>query len=307
MAKLRIHFGMKIVALLLVMVFSSAVLSGAAESTSSDAKTESDNDTVTVESECKTTLSYRYLKGTKYKNLIATRYTNLIKTAMPKSTPEQVDVEENGAPASYSATPSAAGSYGTNPATPTATSAYYGEVSPVAYVSLSGTRLQNYPIYQDTNSYSFSSSAYNYHELAWISKNARISGGNISNNIILFGHNWGNCFYPFKSGGAQFEPLMDFFNTGFASSNNIVSLTTADGSSYTYSVFAVFFTRDLNFYIKPNGNPSSVAAKAISYADSYGLYSAPYGGGKLITFSTCTRYLGNDASQRFVVMAEMIG
>jgi len=236
-------------------------------------------------------LAYRYLKGTKYRNLIATRYPHLMETL---ESPAQEDSATQGSGL-------------TNPAGATQTYTYSGTAYPVAYVTVSGTRLAGYPVYQNTAYYSFAAGAYSYSELAWTSQNTRISGGALSNNVILYGHNWGNYAYPFKSSGAQFEALMAFFDSGFASSNRTITLSTADGSVYTYRVFAVFFTRDLNFYIHPNNGAAGVAARAIAYSQSYGLFNSSYGGNKILTLSTCTRYLGNDANQRFVVMAELVG
>lgn len=283
----------RVVAAILAALLAAAAFSGSAVEQADAQEQPAEEVAVCACDTPQPGLPYRHLKGTKYKNLIAARYPNLVETTKPKSAPETEG--------------RAAGNGIANPAGATQTYSYSGTVMPAAYVTVSGTRLASYPVYQNTAYYSFAAGAYNYSELAWTSANTRLSGGALSNNVVLYGHNWGNYAYPFKSGGAQFEALMDFFNNGFASSNRTISLTTADGSSYTYRVFAVFFTRDLSFYIYPNGGTSGVASRAIGLSQSYGLYNSSYGGNKILTMSTCTRYLGSDANQRFVVMAELVG
>ncbi|HNW05369.1 MAG TPA: class B sortase [Oscillospiraceae bacterium] len=242
--------------------------------------------------------SYNYLRGTRYRNLLLTRYQNLAETLVAE------EPAAEAAAATASARTAIAGA-GAAYAPVDTTSGFSSSL--VARLSVSGTNIQDYPIYQNTGSTNYyAGSKWYYAEMAWAAATAYLSGGSLSQNTVIYGHNWRNCFVPFSSTGGQFEPLMAFTYSDFATQNQYIYLTT-NGATYTFRIFAVAFTTNLNFYINCNGiDVSSVAAKA----QNLSMYDYGVGVGssdKLLTLSTCTRYFsGMGANQRFIVMAKLV-
>lgn len=238
---------------------------------------------------------YSYLKGTKYKNLYKTKYVNLLKT-MEEKTPEK---EEN--------TGSSGGQIGvgsvSNPG-------YSGEVgryslnskTVAAHLTVQGTNVQNRPVWQCTGNTNY----YTNGSVTWAAGSANLRSGALSQNTVIYGHNWGNCFVPFKRTGPEFESLMAYTYSDFVAQNQYIYLTTNSGV-HTFKVFAVCFTKDLNFYINCNGiNVASVAAKAKSMS-LFDFGVSVGSSDKIITLSTCTRYYsGLGANQRFIIMGKLV-
>mgnify|MGYP001102799139 CR=1 FL=1 len=245
-------------------------------------------------------LSYNYLRGTRYRNLLLTRYSNLAATLIV----EEPAVEASAA-AGTEAVRTAITAAGAAAAPVDTTSGFSSSL--VARLSVSGTSIQDYPIYQNTDSTNYyAGSKWYYTEMGWAAATAHLSSGSLSQNTVIYGHNWGNCFVPFSSYGRQFESLMAFTYSDFATSNQYIYLTT-NGSTYTFRIFAVAFTTNLNFYINCNGiDVSSVAAKAQSLS-MYDYGVSVGSSDKLLTLSTCTRYFsGMGANQRFIIMAKLV-
>lgn len=243
---------------------------------------------------------YRYLKGTKYKNLTATRYSNLVATTI---VPEPVYEEEEAAQSS-------SGGYGQTSVGGTSAPGYSGTVGSysmndktvAAHLTVPGTTIQDRAVWQaegNTNYYTSGS-------VAWAAGSAHLRSGELSQNTVIYGHNWKNCYAPYSRTGSQFEPLMSFVYEDFVEENQYIYLTTNSGV-HTFQVFAVCFTKDLAFYINCNNiDVTSVAAtaKSMSLFD-FGVSVSSTD--KLITLSTCTRYYsGLGANQRFIVMGKLV-
>jgi hypothetical protein len=99
---------------------------------------------------------------------------------------------------------------------------------------------------------------------------------------------------------------MAYTYSDFVANNQYIYLTTNSGV-HTFKVFAVCFTKDLNFYINCNNiNVPSIAARAKSMS----LFDFGVNVGandKIITLSTCTRYFsGLGANQRFIIMGKLV-
>ena len=242
---------------------------------------------------------YRYLQGTRYKNLYATRYANLFETTVEPE-PESVVEEDGTAFGGYSRTavggaadPGYSGSVG---------SYSLNDKTVAAHLSVQGTSIQDRAVWQakdNTNYYTSGS-------VAWAAGTAHLRSGELSQNTVIYGHNWKNCFAPYSRTGSQFEPLMSFVYEDFVKDNQYIYLTTNSGV-HTFRVFAVCFTKDLSFYISCNNvDVTSIAstAKSMSLFD-FGVSVSS--SDKLITLSTCTRYYsGLGANQRFIVMGKLV-
>ncbi len=245
---------------------------------------------------------YTHLEATKYKHLNETRYKNLIETAKPK----EAVVPENENTAGGSG---GGGNWQTsvgNAANP----GYSGQVGTyslesktvAAHLTVQGTNVQNRPVWQCTGNTGY----YTNGAVTWAAGSANLRSGALSQNTVIYGHNWNNCFAPYKRGGGEFESLMSFVYEDFVAQNQYIYLTTNSGT-HTFKVFAVCFTKDLNFYINCNGiDVASVAARAKSM--SLFDFGVPVGSGdKIITLSTCTRYYqGLGANQRFIIMGKLV-
>ena len=258
------------------------------------------------ETSCEPEREYTYLRGTKYKNLYETKYQNLIETTKEK---EPV-VEMNEGSGSGSGNGSGGGSVGGGSVGSAANPGYSGSAGSysmsdktvAAHLTVQGTNVQNRPVWQaegNTNYYTNGS-------VTWAAGSAKLRSGALSQNTVIYGHNWGNCFVPFKRTGPEFESLMAYTYSDFVANNQYIYLTTNSGV-HTFKVFAVCFTTDLNFYINCNNiNVASVANRAKSM--SLFNFGVDVGANdKIITLSTCTRYFsGMGANQRFIIMGKLV-
>ena len=254
-----------------------------------------ENQEESSEEAVKCALEYNYLKGTQYKNLYETRYPNLVETM---KIPEPVLEPEK---------PSGGGKPGVGTAVNPGYSGSVGKYSlesktVAAHLSVQGSNVQNRPVWQCTNNTNY----YTNGSVTWAAGTAHLRSGSLSQNTVIYGHNWGNCFVPFKRTGPEFESLMAYTYSDFVSQNQYIYLTTNSGV-HTFKVFAVCFTKDLNFYINCNNiNVASVAARAKSMS----LFDFGVNVGandKIITLSTCTRYFsGLGANQRFIIMGKLV-
>lgn len=275
---------MKAKRLLAVIVMAVAILSVGTVASAEDAQ----SDTAPAAEQAETP-TYSYLRGTRYKNLIATRYENLIATM-------RAPVEEEGGVINIGA----AGQWGYQG---TIGSYTLNDNSIAAHLTIPGTSIIDRPIWQSSKS----SKYYESSSVTWAAATAHLRSGDLSQNTVIYGHNWNNCFVPFKRTGSQLESLMAFSYADFCQQYQYIYLTTNSGV-HTYRVFAVCFTKDTNFYIKCNGiDVASIAnyAKGMSQFN----FGVPVSSGdKILTISTCTRYFsGLGAAQRFIVMAKLVG
>lgn len=245
---------------------------------------------------CEPERDYTYLKGTLYRNLYATKYPNLVETLKAE---EPVEESGSGATGNWqvgvgsAANPGYSGSVG---------SYSLNDKSVAAHLTVQGTSIQDKAIWQCSTSTTY----YEPSSVAWAAKTAHLRSGELSQNTVIYGHNWNNCFVPFKKTGSQFESLMAYTYEDFVSENQYIYLTTNSGV-HTFRVFAVCFTKDLTFYINCNNiDVSSVASKAMGMSlFDFGVSVSD--SDKLITLSTCTRYYkGLGANQRFIIMGKLV-
>ncbi|MBP1574734.1 MAG: class B sortase [Oscillospiraceae bacterium] len=253
------------------------------------------------ETTCEPQREYTYLKGTMYKNLYATKYQNLVET-MKEKEPVLESGSGSGSGSGGGYTQVGVGSV-TDPGYSGSAGKYsMSDKTVAAHLSVQGTSIQDKAIWQCSTSTTY----YEPSSVAWAAKTAHLRSGELSQNTVIYGHNWNNCFVPFKKTGSQFESLMAYTYEDFVAENQYIYLTT-NGGVHTFKVFAVCFTKDLTFYINCNNiDVASVASKAMGMS----LFDFGVSVGdndKIITLSTCTRYYsGLGANQRFIIMGKLI-
>ena len=133
---------------------------------------------------------------------------------------------------------------------------------------------------------------------------------NLSNNTVLFGHNWTNVSANPRIGSANdvmFAQLTSFHHLSFAKQNPYIYYSTAD-QEMIWVVFAAFYT-DMAFdYINPNpdsaGMINLITGAWLRSRHIYGVEMKTTD--KILTLSTCTRAYGKSDQQRFVVMARLL-
>ncbi|MBQ2795932.1 MAG: class B sortase [Oscillospiraceae bacterium] len=239
---------------------------------------------------------YTHLRATRYKNLYATKYPNLMKTfevkeeAEPSAPAQSGNWQQQVGSASNPGYSGSVGNYSLN------------DKTIAAHLSVQGTSVQNRAVWQakgNTNYYTSGS-------VTWAAGSANLRSGELSQNTVIYGHNWGNCFVPFKKTGPEFESLMAYSYEDFVKDNQYIYLTTNSGV-HTFQVFACCFTKDLSFYINCNNiDVSSIASTAMNMSlFDFGI--SVDDDDKIITLSTCTRYYkGLGENQRFIIMGKLI-
>ena len=240
---------------------------------------------------------YSYLKGTLYKNLYMTKYPALAETLEEKE--EVVPDTEGSSGGNWQVGVGSA----SNPGYSGAVGAYSLQSKTVAaHLTVQGTNVVDRPVWQCTGNTNY----YTNGSVTWAAGSANLRSGALSQNTVIYGHNWNNCFAPFKRTGPEFESLMAYTYQDFVSQNQYIYLTTNSGV-HTFKVFAVCFTKDLNFYINCNGiDVASVAARAKSMS-LFDFGVSVGSSDKIITLSTCTRYYqGLGANQRFIIMGKLV-
>ena len=274
-------------AMIMSVIIVAALLSPKAEG----AKLEEEPavETESAEENSVTALPYRYLRGTKYKYLYQAGYGNLYRVTEKKpEDPEDGQTYIGGAyDPGYNGT---VGTYSLN------------DKTIAAHLTVQGTSIQDRAVWQAKNNTNY----YTNSSVAWAAGTAHLRSGELSQNTVIYGHNWNNCFAPFKKTGSQFESLMAYTYEDFVKENQYIYLTTNSGV-HTFRIFAVCFTKDLSFYINCNNvDVTSIAstAKSKSLFD-FGVKVSS--SDKLITLSTCTRYFsGLGANQRFIIMGKLV-
>ncbi|MCI8650334.1 MAG: class B sortase [Anaerotruncus sp.] len=181
------------------------------------------------------------------------------------------------------------------------------------WLSIPGTNI-NYPVVIGAYTDYYTNRGY-YKEASrngviWLDSDTKFnsSGKIISQNAVIYGHNWTNCWRPTRIGSAQdvmLAQLAAYDHSDFAAEHPYIYLNTIDGE-HKYQVFTVFYT-DLSFGY--NYADGSRVPNIISTAKSKSIHKFDVSMGKddqFLTLSTCTRVLGNHDNQRFVVMAKKI-
>lgn len=277
-----------------MLLASTVMLSGASAVSSADEPAETAQ-TVVVAKNSKP--DYSYLRGTMYKSLYASRYENLYKTTIKPET--NSGTAEGGAGAYGGIAIGSAANPGYSGGSGTYSLSNY---TVAAHLTVMGTSIQDRAVWQGKKTSDYTNSS-----VTWAAGTANLRSGELSQNTVIYGHNWGNCFVPFKKTGSEFESLMALTYEDVVSENQYIYLTTNSGT-HTFRIFAVSFTKNLSFYINCNNvDVASIAATAKSMS----LYDFGVDVGstdKIITLSTCTRYFGKSvgANQRFIVMGVLV-
>ncbi|MEY8359252.1 class B sortase [Anaerotruncus colihominis] len=172
----------------------------------------------------------------------------------------------------------------------------------------------SYPLVYHTNTNYYTSLGY-YKEpsrngVIWADADTRFdsSGEVTSRNLVLYGHNWTNCWRPVRIGNpadVMFAQLAAYDDATFAKENQYIRIATT-GGDHLYQVFTVFYT-DLSFGY--NYADGAVVNQIISTAKAKSIHDFGVSVGatdQIVTLSTCTRVLGPGDNQRFVVMAKKV-
>lgn len=281
-----------------IVLAGAVLLSGSAAS--ENGQQPSAEPAAAAAEEAKPACDYSYLRGTMYKSLYVLKYENLYKTTIKPVVAEEGSGEGSGSGGWSGGT--AIGSAG-NPGYSGSGGTYsLKDYTVAAHLTVMGTSISDRPVWQGKKTSDYTSGS-----VTWAAGTANLRSGELSQNTVIYGHNWGNCFAPFKKTGGEFESLMALTYEDVVSENQYIYLTTNSGV-HTFRIFAVSFTKNLSFYI--NCNDVDVASIA-STAKSMSLYDFGVSVGsddKIITLSTCTRYFGKalGANQRFIVMGVLV-
>ena len=152
---------------------------------------------------------------------------------------------------------------------------------------------------------------YSYYGVIWADSDTKFGNRNqISQNTVLYGHNWTNVSAnPFvtRASDIMFGQLPSFHHLNFCKSTPYIHYSTGS-EEMTWKVFAVFYTEESFNYITSDPGASGLQyiineAKARSLHDfAVDVNSSD----KILTLSTCTRAYGKTSKQRFVVMARLM-
>ncbi len=131
----------------------------------------------------------------------------------------------------------------------------------------------------------------------------------ISKNTVLFGHNWTNIYTPRVGdpSDVMFAQLPGYHYLWFTQQRPYIYYTT-ESETMIFKVFACFYTETAFNYILENPTADQ-QTYIINEAKRRSLHSIDVdvdSSDKLLTLSTCTRYWGKSAEQRFVVMARLL-
>lgn len=177
----------------------------------------------------------------------------------------------------------------------------------MGYLNIPGTNI-DYPVVQTANNADYNTMGYDKkyskNGVIWADQDVNST----SRNIILYGHNWTNYTANPRIGNPQdvmFGQLTAYHHESFANEHPYIYYSDDANGDAKWEVFATFYTTDLRFYLGTSGSQKKVAdkAKKLSLRD----YGVSVGDSdKILTLSTCTRYLGKFPAQRFIVMARKV-
>ena len=184
----------------------------------------------------------------------------------------------------------------------------------VGWLRIPNTNI-NYPVVVGPNNNYYTSLGYDknysYYGVIWADSDTKFgTSSQISQNTVLYGHNWTNyTATPFigRAADIMFGQLPSFHYINFCRSTPYIHYST-EAQSMTWKVFAVFYTEESFNYIASDPGTSGLQyiineAKARSLHDFNVDVNAS---DKILTLSTCTRAYGQTNQQRFVVMARLM-
>ena len=179
----------------------------------------------------------------------------------------------------------------------------------IGWLQIPNTNI-DYPVMQGYSLYTYMSADiygnYDYDGSLWVDTDVN----DWSNNTVIFGHNWTNYSSNPAIGrpsDVMFAQLTAFQHDSFARQNPYFYYSTTS-QNYVAQIFAAGYTTDLNFYLWTNTSASTLS-NIISRGRSLSLHDydvSVSSSDRIVTLSTCTRYFGNFADQRFIVMAKLV-
>ena len=184
----------------------------------------------------------------------------------------------------------------------------------VGWLRIPNTNI-NYPVVVGPDNLYYSAKGYDknysYYGVIWADSDTKFGNRNqISQNTVLYGHNWTNVSAnPFvtRASDIMFGQLPSFHHLNFCKSTPYIHYST-ESEEMTWKVFAAFYTEESFNYITSDPGASGLQyiineAKARSLHDfAVDVNSSD----KILTLSTCTRAYGKTNKQRFVVMARLM-
>ncbi len=173
----------------------------------------------------------------------------------------------------------------------------------------------NYPVVKGPNTnYYIDKDIYgNYsvNGVIWADSDIRTgSGSQLSNNTVIYGHNWTNySANPSvgRSGDVMFAQLTSLQHLWVAQQIPYIYFSTPE-EDMAWQVFAAFYTdTNLDYIVTDPGSSTMQYIIDEAIARSEHVYDVSVSASdKILTLSTCTRRFGARSDQRFVVMAKLM-
>lgn len=166
-----------------------------------------------------------------------------------------------------------------------------------------------------------STKKYSNYGVIWSSfENVFTSREELSRNTVLFGHNWENIFASPRvssEGDIMFEQLAAYCYADYAGSHPIINFSI-ESEDLSWVVVSAFYTEDywstknkhLDFdYVDANltNEQTQLFIDEIVKRSEYTSDIELSADDKFLTLSTCTRAKGKTDTQRFVVVAKLLG
>ena len=179
-----------------------------------------------------------------------------------------------------------------------------------AWIRVPGTNI-NYAVcyHPDVNYYTHRGyyKESSYMGVIWTNGGTKFgSKSQISNNTVLYGHNWTNVSSNPRIASpndTMFAQLTGYHHLSTAQANPYIYYSTED-ENMVFKIFACFYTEVGFNYISPSGGQNIIdeALRRSRHKFNVDVNSSD----KILTLSTCTRAYGQTSNQRFVVMARLL-
>lgn len=185
----------------------------------------------------------------------------------------------------------------------------------IGWVKIPNTNI-NYPVVVGPDNLYYGQKGYDkqysYNGVIWADSDTKFGNrSQISQNTVLYGHNWTNYTanpYIGRASDVMFGQLTSFHHLSFAKRTPYIHYST-ENESMTWKVFAAFYTEEsFNYIVSDPGTAGLQNIINEAKARSLHNYSVDVDAStdKILTLSTCTRAFGQTSKQRFVVMARLM-
>lgn len=184
----------------------------------------------------------------------------------------------------------------------------------VGWLKIPNTNI-NYPVVVGATNNTYASIGY-YKEpskngVIWADSDTKFgSRSDISQNTVLYGHNWTNVAANPRIAAERdvmFGQLTGFHHLSFAQVTPYIFYST-NNEEMTWKVFAVFYTEESFNYIaaEPGKDGMDYIIGQAKERSRHNYDVDVNSSDKILTLSTCTRAYGQTDKQRFVVMARLM-